>query len=344
MVGFLQIIALMTLQYFVGIDIAKSTLDITVLKEGKAILRDAIKNTPDAIHQWLLKLKSNYRAGGKNTLFCLEHMGIYDEHLHKVLRKAKAQIWLQSPLHIKRSLGLQRGKTDKLDAYRIAQYAYTNRESFKLRKEPSDNIQQLKHLSSLRQRLLLSLKQLQHPLKESKPFFKHASYAVVEAHCKSSLSALAMDLQRTEATILEIVQSDPHLKRLYQIITSVVGIGPVVAVEIIIATNAFQNFETANQFACYCGIAPFEHSSGSSVHGKTKVSKLANRRIRPLLHMSAVASLRAKGDIKTFFDRKVGEGKHKLNVLNIIKNKIVHRIFACVKEDRLYQHIHTAER
>lgn len=327
----------MTTQYFVGIDVSKATLDFTVLKSGVFLFSEKVGNTAQEIADWLSALKTRTKAGGKNTLFCLEHMGAYKEHLYKVLKQKKAQIWMESPLHIKRSLGLKRGKSDQLDSLRIAQYAYIHREEAKFFQEPRQEIKDLKALSSLRQRLISAIGQLQTPAREIRSFYTKRFTQLLAGHCSTSILALKEDLRRTEETMQEIIQWDERLRHLYKIITSVVGIGPVVAVEMIITTNEFKNFDTANQFACHCGIAPFEHTSGTSLQGKTKVSKLANKRIRPLLHMAAVSSIRTKGEIQEYYYRKVADGKHKMKVLNAIKNKIIHRAFACVQEDRLYQ-------
>ena len=123
------------------------------------------------------------------------------------------------------------------------------------------------------------------------------------------------------------------------IISSILGIGKLIAVELIIATNEFKNFSSAKKLASYCGVVPFEYSSGSSLKGKPHVSKIANSRMKSLLHMAAIASLRTQGDMSDYYKRKVAEGKHKMSVLNAIKNKLLQRVFVCVKEERLHQKV-----
>ena len=83
-------------------------------------------------------------------------------------------------------------------------------------------------------------------------------------------------------------------------------------------------------------MAPFEHTSGTSVRGKTRTSKKANLRAKSLLHMTALVAARFSDDLREYYERKVADGKNKMNVLNAVKNKIIHRIFACVNQKRLY--------
>ena len=90
-------------------------------------------------------------------------------------------------------------------------------------------------------------------------------------------------------------------------------------------------FENHRKFACYSGIAPFEYSSGTSIRGKTKVSSLANRKVKVYLTSAAVTSVRWDGQLKKYYQRKINEGKHKASVLNAVKAKIVARCFAVIK-------------
>ncbi|MBK7884498.1 MAG: IS110 family transposase [Chitinophagaceae bacterium] len=77
-------------------------------------------------------------------------------------------------------------------------------------------------------------------------------------------------MKSVEAKIIEIVNADDNLKQLYKFITSVVGIGFVTGINFIIYTNGFSVMNDCRKLACYCGVAPFEYSSGTSVRGKLK--------------------------------------------------------------------------
>ena len=82
---------------------------------------------------------------------------------------------------------------------------------------------------------------------------------------------------------------------------------------------------------------PFEHSSGTSVRGKARVSHMANKKVKTTLHMAALSAIKMEGDIRDYYLRKVEEGKHKMSVINAVRNKIVKRVFACVRENRMFE-------
>ena len=93
--------------------------------------------------------------------------------------------------------------------------------------------------------------------------------------------------------------------------------------------------------ACYAGIAPFEHTSGTSIKGRTRVSHLANKSLKTLLHMGALSAIKNSEEIGAYYRRKVEEGKPKMVVINAVRNKLVLRIWACIREDRMYEKTYT---
>ena len=124
---------------------------------------------------------------------------------------------------------------------------------------------------------------------------------------------------------------------MYQLITSVNGIGFVTASYILVTTNEFINISDPKKYACYSGVVPFEHTSGTSIRGKNRVSQMANKKIKTLLHMAALTAIKMKGEIQDYYLRKVKEGKNKMSILNAIRNKLVLRIFACITQNRVYE-------
>ena len=86
----------------------------------------------------------------------------------------------------------------------------------------------------------------------------------------------------------------------------------------------------------YCGVVPFEHTSGKSIRGKPRVHYMANKRLKKLLHLCALSSVQYNTEMKAYFDRKVQEGKHKMLVINNIRNKLLHRICASIRDNRSY--------
>ncbi|RZK16725.1 MAG: IS110 family transposase, partial [Flavobacterium sp.] len=106
------------------------------------------------------------------------------------------------------------------------------------------------------------------------------------------------------------------------------------------SSNEFKDITDPRKFACYSGVAPFEHRSGSSVRGKSRVSSLGNKAVKSLLHLAAMAAIGCNEELKDYYQRKVAEGKNKMLVLNAVRNKLIHRIFACVNQNRKYEKIY----
>ena len=112
------------------------------------------------------------------------------------------------------------------------------------------------------------------------------------------------------------------------------------ASNMIVHTDGFQKFSEARQFASYCGVAPFPYSSGTSLKGRNKVSPLANKGIKAILHLCAVSVIKNSTEMKEYYQRKLATGKHKMCVLNAVRNKILHRIFAVIKREQPYVDTH----
>lgn len=331
----------MEVSYFVGIDVSKETLDFTVLKGADKLFHLQVSNNAGGIKSFIKQLKTVYKLSAQQCLFCLEHTGIYNNPLLEYFEKNSCNVWLESAIHIKHSSGLTRGKNDKIDSYRIALFAYRNRESARVWQPKREVIKRLKSLSGMRCRLLQAKVQLEIALKEGKKFTYKAEQNLYESCCKHSLAGLKKDIAATEEQIAKVIAEDERLKELFTLITSVPGIGMVTATEVIVSTNEFKDIQEAKKYACYSGIAPFGYSSGSSIRGKAKVSKMANKRVKKLLHLAAMAAASFDQELKAYFMRKVAQGKNKMAVLNAVRNKLIHRIFACVRNNRKYEKIYT---
>lgn len=102
-------------------------------------------------------------------------------------------------------------------------------------------------------------------------------------------------------------------------------------------TDGFHRFTDPRELACHAGVAPFERSSGSSVRGRTQVSHQANKTLKTLLHMAALANVQRAGELQVYFRRKVEEGKKPILVVNAIRNKIVHRVCAVIRNSKPYE-------
>jgi transposase len=156
--------------------------------------------------------------------------------------------------------------------------------------------------------------------------------------CQRTMTAIENDWAALEIAIDELVSGDEKLKRLKQIIMSVPGVGRVTALQIIICTNEFKNINNPRKFACYAGVAPFKTESGIGTDlVRARISHIANKKMKSLLHICALVAIRWDEQIKNYYERKtVTEKKPKMSAINAVRNKLVSIIFACVKKDQLY--------
>jgi len=148
---------------------------------------------------------------------------------------------------------------------------------------------------------------------------------------------LSREIKSIEKNIHELIEDNKDVHNSYELVTSVVGIGFATAVHFIIATENFTRFENVRKLICYCGVAPFKHESGTSIRGRTRVSPLANKKLKTLLTMAAICAVRFDSGLKAKYHQKVGEGKPKMSVLNIIRAKLIERIFTVVKRGSPYE-------
>lgn len=324
--------------YVAGIDISKKTFDVTISEnnfssDGK--FHKVFDNNLKGCKQ-LIKWLKTMTISCNEVLFCMENTGIYHRFLAAFLLDKVSYVWVETATHIKWSMGIQRGKNDKVDSFRIMEYAKRNLDKAKLYQQRSKDLQQVTDLLAVRKRLNLCIKALKVPVIElEKAGFKDQA-KVLEKATRKSLNVMLSDIKKIEKQIKEVIAKSDELNPIYKNITSVKSVGFVAACYLMIYTNSFKKFSSAKQIASYCGIAPFEYSSGSSIKGKTRVNHMANKELKTVLHMCAISSISNNEEMKNYFQRKVDEGKNKMLVINSIRNKLLSRVFSCVKNNKLY--------
>ena len=296
-----------------------------------------VDNNAQAIKTYFHGLKEKFRFDPEQMIVCMEHTGIYCFPLLDYLTKNTINVCVEPAIQIKQSQGMARGKNDKIDARRIAQYAYKNRQELKFWKPQRTSIQKLKALLVLRERLVKTKILMETPVNETREYIDEPIRKVIIKNCRASINALAKDIIKVEKEIHALVESDTQLKEQYDWAKSVPGVGMITALNVIVSTGEFQRISEARKFACHAGVAPFENESGSSKKARPRVSKLANMNLKKLLHMAAMSAIQCSEEMKVFYERKVAEGKNKMNVINAVRNKLISRIFSCVKNRRMYQ-------
>lgn len=322
--------------FFVGIDISKDWLDVAICDETTLEITQSWKcnNTVDGIEKMIKKCR-------KQTLesriwYCFEHTGNYGLLLSSLLEAQEITYSAVPALEIKRSIGMTRGKNDQVDAIRIATYAATHKRKLKPSKLPGKQILRVKYLLTHRSALLKISIQLQNSRKSMLIAGKMVKLQDVITDLEKRISDLKAQITTIEETIKMEIESDDSLSKTFKKITSVKGVGLMIAATMIVCTNNFSAFENPRAFNCYAGIAPFSFSSGSSIQGKTKTSKLRNRNMKILLFNGANSAVLSDFELKNYYNRKIKEGKHRMVVINAVACKMVYRIFAVLKRDEPY--------
>jgi len=331
----------MNYQFYLGIDVGKFSFDYALIDEEGTIHNQAqIENTETAIQAWVVDLQNQFPTINlwEKLLVCMEHSGYYNAIILKVLQTRKDHsIWVESALQIKRSIGIQRGKNDKIDALRIAMYSLDFQRKAKLWKPKSKNLARLELLLSHRDRLVKNLMSMGTTLKEEIGFVDAELHEELEQISRPAIDILEKTLADFNHRIEKILAEDIELSGQAKIVTSIPGFGKVIASKIIIATHGFTRLTNPRSLACYAGIAPFEHRSGTSLKGKTRVSHLANKDLKKMIHLAALVTIRKGNIMHDYFNRKVAEGKNKMSVINAIRNKLIHILMACIKNNTTYQ-------
>lgn len=315
---------------FVGIDISKKDYDLALLN-AKGIVKETKKfsNNSAGFKSMFSWLKGSIST--ENLLFCLEHTGVYCLAICIFFEEYGLNYSLQSGLQIKRSMGIQRGKNDKADACVIGKYAYLNRNEIDCYQLPSRIILKLRQLISYRERLVKSKVALTTASKELKAFTDKELHEHVLSDSQEHIERIRKSIIEIDKVLRQLIAEDPGLNRLFELITSVKGVGLQIAINMIVVTHGFTRFKNWRKFSCYCGLAPFEYRSGSSIRGKTKVSHLGNRKMKAIIGNGIASAIQHDPEIAAYYRRKLEEGKHKMVVMNAIKNKLVSRVFAVVK-------------
>jgi transposase len=235
-------------------------------------------------------------------------------------------------------MGLVRGKTDKMDAQRICSYAYRHQDKAKLYSDKEEGLDDLSDLLSTRERLLKAKQILTVPLNEMRQVGLSKQAQSLESSCQESIASLSKEIKAIDSQIDLLVEEEKEIKSNYQLALSVKGIGKLTALYLIVYSGNFKRFSSAKKLASYAGVAPFAYSSGTSVRGRTRVHAMANKQLKKLLYMCALATVGAQGNMHAYYRKKVNEGKHKMSVINAIKNKLLARVYACVRDQKMYSY------
>lgn len=315
----------------IGIDVSSKTLDICIKKETEEKRFEKIDNNCKSIMLFFKQFNSS------ELVVAMENTGRYNWQLYEAIEKIGCDTYVINPLHLKKSMGLVRGKNDKVDAYRIALFTEKNIKEMTLWKPSSKSIKQLKILNTERiSRIKMKRRMLnqQHDYKLMKGLDLDKELLKLN---KQIIKKIDEQILKIETKITTLIKADKELNKQNKLIRSVPGVGKVLSWTLLAKTEGFKLISEPRKLACYAGVVPFEYQSGSSVYRKPSVSVFADKTIKSVLHMAAMSALNNDKEMKQYFERKVLEGKNKMSVINAIRNKIIHRVYAVIKRKTPYE-------
>jgi transposase len=327
----------MKFKHAIGIDVSKDTLDVVCHLNGAHL---KVKNNQGGFKKMLTWIRRQVNLELYQTLLCFEHTGLYSRELTVFCHVQQLSFCIESPVNIKRSLGLKRGKNDQVDARQIAHYAYLRRDELKAYRLPAVKVQQLQLLLTQREQLVTQRAGLISIQNEQKRVLTIKEHQVLFDVYEKTIVYLNKQIEKIEAEMKVIVASDPDLKKNFRLVTSIKGIGDIIAYYLLVYTDCFTRFETWRQFSCYCGTAPFDHQSGTSLKAGKHVHPMGHRKIKSLLFLAAGTAIQFDPELKAYYERRTQEGKNPMSTLNAVKNKIIARAFAVIRRGTPYVQIH----
>ena len=316
---------------FIGIDVSRDKLDVHCFNNEEHFIINNNTKGLAIFTRWL----NQHQIKFNDLWLVFEFTGMYCHHLCEYCIENNIQYSEIPAMLIQRNLGITRGKNDKIDAKRIALFAHEKKHKLKATTPLDKAIEALKRAMSLRDKLvgqragyIAAIKEMKHALSLK----EDAMEIKVQQQIKIVLDMQIIDIEKY---IHQLINEQEVLKINYDLLVSVKGVGFVIAAYMIIYTANFTRFKDCRKFACYCGIAPFENSSGT-IRKRSIVSHLANKKIKSLLGQGALSASRYDAEIKQFYERKLKDGKNKNSVMNVIKNKLVARMFAVINKQMPY--------
>ena len=323
---------------YVGIDISKEKCNLCYRSGLEIVREEECSNDVKSLKKAFKTALKTIAATMEEVLVCAEYTGRYIYPLTVACQELDIYLWLDDPTRIKNSMGLTRGKNDAIDAVRIAEYAYRYNDKAVRYAVANQELVSMKNLLADREFLLIDKKRYQSQITDQKKYMAPKDFKKKNSRWKKVIKSIDEQIAAIDAEIDSIIAADPVLTRQKELLKSVDGIGDRIAINMIAITGGFTRFKDARHFCSFAGLTPYKYDSGTSVRSKAKISKRANQTMKTLLHLSAlnVATRMKNGEYKDYYERKIKEGKHMMSVINVIRAKLVHRMFSVIRRDELY--------
>jgi len=323
-------------EFFIGCDISKATLDFSYRTNFEdAMYSGVFENNTKGFKAFLKHHKKKTKSPLSKWIVVFENTGVYSKQLkYWLISKGIASVE-ENPLKIKRFAPFKRGKSDPADSKSICEYAFEKRHKLIPDKAPDDIIEKLKHLYSRRSLLTKQRTAQVTAAKEKSICMGQDVKDLFKVQSEQIIEIFDQQLRQIQENIETLISIKDELKQNYELIKSVIGVGPITAGLIICRTDNFKSINCPRKFASYIGIAPFPNSSGIR-KGKNKVSSKANKELKGVISNCAITAMNYDPFLKQYKHRLEQKNKSKGVIYNNLKNKVVQRIFCVVKRKSPY--------
>ena len=292
-----------------GIDLSKEKFDVNFIDAKGKEKNQEVKNTIVSVSKFLSYVS-------RDGIVCAEHTGAYGDLLVYLCNQMKVPIALVPGYTIKHSLGLLKGKSDPLDSKRIREYGERFTDKLVYAEYPEESTTELKQLYTLRHQLVKQRKSLR-TLDKGRGHLPMQSLSA-HNHISTVLDGLDKEITSIEQEIEMLIKLDQEMNENYELATGILGIGPVIATDLIIKTGNFKTIDTHRKAASYAGVCPFPNTSGKMA-GKSKTSSFADKKLKSLLYMGARAAVKHNKEYKLYYQKKELEGKPYFLIIIIYK-------------------------
>lgn len=319
----------------IGIDVSKDKIDCAWLRDintGK-VKTKKLNNKNEGFKALIEWAEKNTKSPINEIHFVMEATGIYHEALAYTMHDAGAIVSVINPAYIKnygKSLG-SRTKTDKKDSITIAHYGATQK--FKSWQPEPVEIRQLKAL-------LARHEAIEKDIQRERNRLEKIEITMVSVEVIDSITAMIKELGKEQKRIKKLIDNhidqDPKLKKCRALLKSIPSVGPVIS-QYMIALIYSRDFGSAKQCSAFIGLNPVMYESGSSVRGRSRLSKVGNAKIRAKLYMAAVVATKHNPDIKRQYERLLKNGKCKMAAVCAAMRKLVQICFGVLKHQTPYQ-------
>jgi len=316
----------------VGIDVSKLTIDVFLYNKKS---HRQFGNTAKGfilMQKWIKSEVNDFN----DLIYCFEHTGWYCILLSHFLHEESLFYCCINPLELKRSMGFKRGKTDKTDSYEIARFAWLRKEELNASVPMPLKLIELQRLMSIREQFVKQSTALKNLEKGLLVTIEKLTNDIGLKMIRQSILQLEQQVTKVEKAMEELIKLEPEMTTNYKLSKSVKGVGKILAIQMLLHTHNFTRFNEWRQFSAYCGLVPYPFQSGTSINGRKKIHSISDVKMKSLLSMSAISAIQHDSELKMYYHKRVEEGKPQMVALNIIRNKIVSRIFATVKRGTPY--------